>query len=99
MASKHTQESEMRYYRDVVGFEGLFLFAENLQFARIMVVANKGIMPIDRIAEKTPALPGVCRIGFTKEGAPVKRAYCAFRKNDNNSYYANRFIEMLRESF
>lgn len=47
IASPAQRENESTYYREIVGFEGDFLFAENLEEARILVISGKGVMPIE----------------------------------------------------
>lgn len=45
VVSKGQQEIEQAYYRDIIGFQGDFLFAENLEEARLMVVGKKDSCP------------------------------------------------------
>ena len=52
VASPEQQEEEQRFYRDIIGFKGEFLFADTLQAARVMVVSNRGIMARARFSGK-----------------------------------------------
>ncbi|MCM1411177.1 MAG: LysR family transcriptional regulator [Lachnospiraceae bacterium] len=47
VASTAQQENEQTYYRDIVGLKGEFLFAENLEGARLLVIGGKGFMPVE----------------------------------------------------
>lgn len=47
VASPGQQETERTYYREVVGIQSDFLFAENLEEARLLVIGGKGFMPIE----------------------------------------------------
>ena len=47
VASAAQRETEQEYYRDVIGFQGEFLYAENLEEARLMVVGRKGFLPVE----------------------------------------------------
>lgn len=47
VASETQRETEQEYYRDVVGFCGEFLYAENLKEARLMVIGRKGFLPVE----------------------------------------------------
>ncbi|MBD5463344.1 MAG: LysR family transcriptional regulator, partial [Lachnospiraceae bacterium] len=44
VASKEQRENEQEYYHGVVGFQGDFLYAENLEEARLMVIGGQGFM-------------------------------------------------------
>ena len=47
MASETQHETEQEYYRDVVEFRSEFLYAENLEKARLMVIERKGFLPVE----------------------------------------------------
>ncbi|MFR1762343.1 LysR family transcriptional regulator, partial [Frisingicoccus sp.] len=53
IASPEQQENERTYYQEIVGIKGDFLFAENLEEARLLVIGGKGFMPIEG-GEKEP---------------------------------------------
>ncbi len=46
ISSPIQEENEREFYRDLIGFKGEFIFAENLESARIMVVSGKGFLPV-----------------------------------------------------
>ena len=50
IASPSQKETEQEYYRTVVGIESEFLYAENLEEARLMVIGRKGFLPVEGIA-------------------------------------------------
>lgn len=97
IASKSQQKTEQEYYKDIFGFQGDFLFAENMDEARLMVVQNNGFMPVD----EGPAALGntTTRIPLRRRENPVTRHYCAFWKMDNSGYYVEEFAEMLKTVF
>lgn len=43
VSSKEQRETEQEYYQGVVGFQGDFLYAENLEEARLLVIGGAGI--------------------------------------------------------
>lgn len=47
IATPDQQEVERAYYRDVMGFDCGFLFAETLEQARMMVAGNRGFLPLE----------------------------------------------------
>ena len=81
VASKGQEETEQTYYRDIVGFKGEFLFADNLQRARMMVVSNQGVMPIE----------GVGNSGYFGSGIHRVPLY----RGDNCKYSFNYFSVLL----
>ena len=99
IASAEQQDNERSFYRDVVGFRGEFLFAENLQEARVMVVANKGVMPIELSGSEQYFGSAMKRVPLLRGGSQITRNLCAFRKKDNDSPALQEFEELLVERF
>lgn len=99
VASSAQQEEERRYYRDIVGFKGEFLFAETVQEARVLAVSNRGVLPVE--GRQSDAFFGATlrRVPLTRGGSPIRRTYCAFWKKDNANPYTERFAALLREQF
>lgn len=99
VASKEQQEEEQRFYRDVIGFKGEFLFAETLQVAHMMVISNRGVMPVE--GANRDALFGAIlkRVPLTREGVQTKRTYCAFWKKGNNDHYVKEFADILKSMY
>lgn len=99
VASKGQEETEQTYYRDIVGFGGDFIFADSLQKARMLVVSNRGVMPIEGVRDSTYFGSGIRRIPLCRGGKPMTRNYCAFWKEDNSGFYVESFAEMLKKRF
>ena len=99
VASKEQQEEEQRFYRDVIGFKGEFLFAETLQTARVMVVSNRGVMPVEGTAGDSYFGAALKRMPLLRGESDIKRTYCAFWKKDNSGYYIEEFAEILKSMF
>lgn len=99
IASKGQEETEQTYYRDIVGFKGEFLFADNLQRARMMVVSNQGVMPIEGVGNSGYFGSGIHRIPLYRSGKLMTRNYCAFWKEDNSGFYVEEFADMLKARF
>lgn len=99
IASPDQQENESTYYREIVGFRGEFLFAENLEEARMMVISGKGVMPIEGGTQPAHFGVSLCRIPLYRKEKPIRRKYCAFWKIDNSGYYVEEFAEMLKSQF
>ena len=97
VASKKQQKTEQKYYSDVFGFHGDFLFADSLEEARLMVVQNNGLMPIDDGPE--PYGIATSRIPLCRREHPITHHYCAFWKTDNSGYYIEEFAQILKTVF
>lgn len=98
VASPSQQEIEQDYYRTVIGIQGEFLYAENLEEARMMVATRKGFLPVEG-SDTAPANTAVARIALLRGAEPILRNYCAFWKKDNSGYYVEEFAELLKAQF
>ena len=99
VASKEQEDEEQRFYRDIIGFKGEFLFAESLQAARVIVVANRGFMPVEGTNSDSFFGATLKRIPLLRDGEQIKRTYCAFWKKDNSGYYVEEFAEILKSKY
>ncbi len=98
LVSSETQRiSEERYYREVIGFQGEFLIAENLEEARLSVIGGGGFM----ISHETNDFfdTSIRCIPLYRDHVPIAQTYCAFWKKDNSGYYAEAFADTLKEQF
>lgn len=99
IASPEQRENERTYYQEIVGIKGDFLFAENLEEARLLVIGGKGFMPIEGGENEPGFAAALRRILLTRKGKPIKRNYCAFWKTDNSGYYIEEFADILKSKF
>ena len=99
VASKEQEEEEQRFYHDIIGFNGEFLFAESLQAARVMVTSNRGFMPVEGTNSDSFFGATLKRIPLLRDGEQIKRTYCAFWKKDNSGYYVEEFAEILKSMY
>ncbi len=99
VASTAQRENERTYYQEIVGIKSDFLFAENLEEARLLVLGGKGFMPIEGEGNEPGFTAALSRVLLTRGCRPIKRNYCAFWKVDNSGYYIEDFAEMLKSKF
>lgn len=99
VASKNQQENEQSYYHDIVGIGGDFLFAENLEEARLLVIGGKGFMPVEGSGQTMQFGTSLNHVPLLRNGKPIKRNYCAFWKADNSGYYVEEFADILKAKF
>ncbi len=99
VASKEQQENEQSHYHEIFGIEGEFLFAENLDEARLMVVSGKGYLPIEGGTPPSQFAEAIASLPLCRNGKPIRRSYCAFWKADNGGYYIEEFADILKAQF
>ena len=99
VASESQRETEQAYYHDVVGFHGEFLYAENLEEARLMVIGRKGFLPVEGTGQAVPAGTSIVRIPLVRGEEPILRNYCIFWKKDNSGGYVEEFAGLLKAQF
>lgn len=99
IASPDQQENEQTYYREIVGLDGDFLFAENLEQARLLVAGGKGFLPVEGIPMSHAVMAPLHRIPLLRDGKPILRNYCAFWKAGNSNPHIEEFFEILKGQF
>lgn len=99
VTSKEQRKTEQEYYQGVVGFQGDFLYAENLEKARLMVIGGQGFMPVEGAKRAEHFGSSISRIPLFRGDAQIRRNYCAFWKKDNSGYYVEEFADMLKRKF
>ncbi len=88
---------EEDFYKNTLGFHNQFLFSETLEDARLMVVSQRGFMPIEALGTLTPPAQGIARIPLINKGKPLQRKFCAFWEKERTNYYIEEFVDVLRQ--
>lgn len=99
VSSKEQRENEREYYQEVVGFRSDFLYAGNLEEARLMVIGGQGFMPVEGARQAESPGMSISRIPLFRGDTQIKRNYCAFWKKDNSGYYVEEFAAILKRKF
>lgn len=99
VASQNQRENERTYYRDIVGLDGEFLFADNLEQARLLVMGGKGYLPVEGVPQSHMSVPFLHRLPLLRDGKPILRNYCAFWKVENKDPLLLAFAEILKGQF
>ena len=99
VASSQQHSNERAYYRDIIGFKGNIVFTETLQDARMMVISQKAVLPIETGNDDIYFDKAITRVLLTKNGTPVKRKYCIFWKKTNCNELTVKFAEILARQF
>ena len=98
IASKNQQDKEQVYFKNTIGFKGVFLFVDNIQEGMILASANQGILPLAGNINLNISY-SVKRIPLMKKGKSLIQKYYAFWKKDNSGYYIEAFAEILKREF
>lgn len=99
VSSQTKQNIEQTYYHDVIGFQGEFIFADNLEEARLLVISGKGFMPVEGTEKSDNFGMQIARISLCRGENQITKNYCAFWKADNSGYYVEEFANMLNAQF
>lgn len=99
VASQSQRRNEQGYYHDIVGIRSEFLFAENLEEARLLVIGGKGFMPVEGSGQAAAFGTPLHHVPLLRKGKPIRRNYCAFWKEDNSGYYVETFADILKKKF
>ncbi len=99
VTSASQRETEQEYYRTVIGLQGEFLYAENMEEARLMVIGRKGFLPVEGSAASPAMGTSIMQLPLVRGEDPILRNYCAFWKKDNSGYYVEEFAELLKAQF
>lgn len=97
--TESAQQEEVNYYKDIIGINTTYLFAESLQEARIKILTNQGFTPIDVITNQNTIDTTITRIKLIRNNEPIKKNYCAFYRKDNSLEYIFNFAEILKNKF
>ncbi len=99
ISSKDQQEIELDYYKNTLGYDCPFVFAKNLEEARLMVVGNRGFLPVESVHPSIEKDITIQRIPVYKNKKVLRRNYCVFWLKDRENYYMEEFGHFLHEIF
>lgn len=97
ISSKEQQNVEQDYYKNTLGFGGNFLFAESLEEGRLMVVGNRGFLPIESVGTLPPEGSTIRRLPVYRDGIQILRNYCVFWRKKQADYHIEEFANTLRK--
>ena len=97
VSSKEQRETEAEYYRNILGFANDFLYAETQEEARLMVIGNRGFLPIEAVGKLPEVSGAIKRVPLYRKNRRVTRKYCIFWPEERTGYYIEEFAEMLKK--
>ena len=97
VASEGQREIERAFYQTVIGLQGDFLYAENLEEARLLVVSGQGFLPAEGVGAAEPG--GTVRLPLCRGEEPIMRRYGLFWKKNNPNPMIEAFAAALESKF
>ena len=99
VTSPQQEEHERDYYHTTLGFGTRFLSAPTLEAARLLVAANRGILPLEGVEPGHSEDGTAWRVPILQNGQPLRRLYCAIWKKENTHPSLPLFAELLQTAF
>ena len=99
VSSREQQAVEQAFYREVIGIQGEFLYAENLEEARMRVISRQGFLPVEESCTMMGFGDAICRIPLYRDKQQITRPYCLFWKQNNSGYYVEEFADILKSKY
>ena len=99
VASNEQRTIERHYYEMTYHFQGEFLYAENLEEARLLMIGGQGFIPVEGAKQPGHFGASISRIPLFCNGEPITRNYCVCWKKDNFGYYVEEFAKLLKQKF
>lgn len=96
ISPREQQSAEQGYYQNTLGFGGSYLFADSLEEGRLLVLNNRGFLPIESVGTLPPEGAAIRRIPVYRGEQQIMRNYCAFWRKDQTNYYIEEFADTLR---
>lgn len=100
VSSQAQRKTEKEYYQRYIGLPGPFLFAENLEEARMLVVGGKGFLPLLETTNHLPQMGArVRRLPLMKNGQQIRRSYYTFWLKKHDDPLLREFSDILKSLF
>ena len=99
VASREQQAREKEFYQTVIGIQGEFLYGENLEEARMMVLSGQGFLPVEGDSRSTAFGTSLCRVPLYRGKEQIFRNYCLFWKKENTGDSVEEFADILKSKF
>lgn len=89
-------ESEISYYHNSLGFNENFIGSNSLDEARLLLLSNRGFLPLEKVGHFFTSEKAIKRIPVYQKNKPIFRNYCAFWPKDRTNYYIEEFAHLLK---
>lgn len=95
ISSENDRESEETFYKQDIGVNSEFLFAKDMDDARLMVISGKGFLVTENNSSNQVSL--TTKVPLYRDNEVIKRNYCAFWKKENSNIYIEEFVKILEK--
>ena len=95
ISSENYRESEETFYKQDIGVNSEFLFAKDMDDARLMVISGKGFLVTENNSSNQVSL--TTKVPLYRDNEVIKRNYCAFWKKENSNIYIEEFVKILEK--
>lgn len=96
IASAQQQDTEQEYYQRTLEFGGSYLFADDLEEGRLMVISGRGFLPVEGVGTLPAENAFIRRLPLYQNGAQIRRNYCAFWKKGRTNAHIETFARTLK---
>ncbi len=96
ISSREQQHAEQIYYQNTLGYGEIYLFADTLEAGRLLVVSNRGFLPIAGIGTLPPEGASIRRLPIYQGDTQITRNFCAFWKKEQDNPYTEAFAQTLK---
>lgn len=98
ICSIEQKNAESKYYKDILGFKGNFIYANNLDEAKLLVASNKGFL-LQNIFSQKQIDGGIKEIPYyDSEGHSTTNYYAYWKKSIDNPIISS-FAKILKSKF
>ena len=99
ICSKEQKQVESKYYRDVLGLKGNFIYAGSLEEAKLLVASNKGVLlQAGKVRENTVS-GAIEEIPLYDEDGQMTVIYYAYWKKGISNPIIESFAKILKSKF
>ncbi|MBS4914250.1 MAG: LysR family transcriptional regulator [Veillonella sp.] len=99
LASKEQRDIEAAFYRNDVGVKSDFIYVENIEEARLLVLSNRGYMIVERPDENAFFNERVMMLTLRNGSEQLRRTYGVFAKKERKSQLVKEFLYTMMDSF
>ena len=99
VAPKSQRDNESKYYSTIVGFNGDYIFADDMEQARMKVTMGKGVLPVEGDSVHLSEWSSFARIPLCRNGELISKNYCAFWKKENKNKEIDAFVDILESRY
>ena len=97
ISSREQQNAEQEYYQNTLGFGGSYLFADSLEEGRLLVISNRGFLPVESVGTLPPEGLSIRRLPIVQNGKQILRNYCVFWRKEQANRYMEEVAAILRK--